>query len=244
VAEAFCQDPAGSPPRRAGNFSLTRQRKVTKRGALNAIRTRVGSSARFARSGWHPDANRCALAHHLGRASAIKPSRRLSRGCTPTPGSRNTEQPRRSGGAVLISLAGEHGVQPRVERPIGAMDGARDKSDARAKRFASCRNDSGCFRAPLMAASCWCAVQRLFFGDFLLAPQKKVTPLPGGTPGNAAMKRTAPPKQPQPRPRPISASSPSPTAPSAHPARSPTAPARPSHRRPPRHRPSAPGCAA
>jgi hypothetical protein len=30
---------------------------------------------------------------------------------------------------------------------------------------------------------CSCAVQRLFFGDFLLAPQKKVTPPPGGTPG-------------------------------------------------------------
>jgi len=30
------------------------------------------------------------------------------------------------------------------------------------------------------------AVQRLFFGDFLLAPQKKVTPPPGGTPGNVA----------------------------------------------------------
>jgi hypothetical protein len=185
VAEAFCQDPAGSPPRRAGNFSLTRQRKVTKRGALNAIRTRVGSSARFARSGWHPDANRCALAHHLGRASAIKPSRRLSRGCTPTPGSRNTEQPRRSGGAAL-GCFGEHGVQPRVGRAIVAMDGARDKSDARAQRFASSRHAGGRFRAPLLAASRSCAVQRLFFGDFLLAPQKKVTPPPGGTPGNVA----------------------------------------------------------
>jgi hypothetical protein len=47
------------------------------------------------------------------------------------------------------------------------------------------RNAAGCFSAPLMAASCSCAVQGLFFGDFLLAPQKKVTPPPGGTPGNA-----------------------------------------------------------
>jgi hypothetical protein len=30
-----------------------------------------------------------------------------------------------------------------------------------------------------------CAVQRLFFGDFLLAPQKKVTALPGAHPGTA-----------------------------------------------------------
>jgi hypothetical protein len=34
-----------------------------------------------------------------------------------------------------------------------------------------------------------CAVQGLFFGDFLLAPQKKVTPPPGGTPGNAPSTR-------------------------------------------------------
>jgi hypothetical protein len=62
---------------------------------------------------------------------------------------------------------------------------------ARAQRVASARNASGCFRAPLVAASRSCAVQGLFFGDFLVAPQKKtegfgeakVTPPPGGTPG-------------------------------------------------------------
>ncbi|MGM9484966.1 hypothetical protein ACS5PN_27505 [Roseateles sp. NT4] len=54
---------------------------------------------------------------------------------------------------------------------------------ARAKRVASCRNTAGRFRAPLLATSGSCAVQRLFFGDFLLAPQKKVTRLPGRTPG-------------------------------------------------------------
>jgi hypothetical protein len=42
---------------------------------------------------------------------------------------------------------------------------------------------NGSFRAPLTAASRWCAVQGLFFGDFLLAPQKKVTALPGAHPG-------------------------------------------------------------
>jgi hypothetical protein len=51
------------------------------------------------------------------------------------------------------------------------------------------RNAIERFRAPLLAASRWCAVQRLFFGDFLLAPQKKVTPPPGGTPGNLSMRR-------------------------------------------------------
>jgi hypothetical protein len=63
---------------------------------------------------------------------------------------------------------------------------------ARAKRFASAHTTEGRFRAPFLAESRWYAVQGLFFGDFLLAPQKKtegfgeakVTPPPGGTPGN------------------------------------------------------------
>jgi hypothetical protein len=63
---------------------------------------------------------------------------------------------------------------------------------ARAQRFASARNANRGFRAPLSASWRWLAVQGLFFGDFLLAPQKKtegfgeakVTPPPGGTPGN------------------------------------------------------------
>jgi hypothetical protein len=42
-----------------------------------------------------------------------------------------------------------------------------------------------------MAASLSCAVQGLFFGDFLLARQKKVTPPPGGTPGNTAASQKA-----------------------------------------------------
>jgi hypothetical protein len=67
------------------------------------------------------------------------------------------------------------------------MDSAGEKSDARAKRFASPSNGKVCFRAALMAASRWCAVQRLFFGDFLLAPQKKFTRLPGRTPGNLSI---------------------------------------------------------
>jgi hypothetical protein len=69
------------------------------------------------------------------------------------------------------------------------MDGARHKWWARAQRLASARNAIGRFRAPLIAASRRCAVQRLFFGDFLLAPQKKtegfakVTAPPGAHPG-------------------------------------------------------------
>jgi len=97
------------------------------------------------------------------------------------------QQPRRSGGAAL-GCFGEHGVQPRVKRCSGAICVVGDKSDARAQRFASFHSTSACFRSLLFAASRSSAVQRLFFGDFLLAPQKKVTPPPGGTPGNAAIR--------------------------------------------------------
>jgi hypothetical protein len=57
---------------------------------------------------------------------------------------------------------------------------------ARAQRLASAPDDAGRFRAPLPAASGSLAVQRLFFGDFLLAPQKKVTAPPGAHPGTSA----------------------------------------------------------
>jgi hypothetical protein len=140
------------------------------------------SGARKQAAALHPDANRCALAHHLWRASRLEPSRRLTRGCTPALGGLDTNS-RAARAALHWAVLDEHGVQPRVGRAGGAMHAARDKSDARAQRFASGRNDSGCFRAPLIAAPRWCAVQRLFFGDFLLAPQKKVTAPPGAHPG-------------------------------------------------------------
>ena len=84
--------------------------------------------------------------------------------------------------ATLCSSAGEPGVQPRVGR-----------CDAGTTPLVTChvRERSGSLlptRPPAVARRssctwCWCAVQGLFFGDFLLAPQKKVTPPPGGTPG-------------------------------------------------------------
>jgi hypothetical protein len=81
---------------------------------------------------------------------------------------------------------------------------------ARAQRLASARHDGERFRAPLLAASRWLAVQGLFFGDFLLAPQKKtegfgeakVTRPPGRTPGNAAMSSTPRQSIPTPAPKP------------------------------------------
>ncbi len=41
-----------------------------------------------------------------------------------------------------------------------------------------------------------CAVQGLFFGDFLLAPQKKVTALPGAHPGMGLGDKPNQPEQP------------------------------------------------
>jgi hypothetical protein len=92
---------------------------------------------------------------------------------------------RRRVARATLHSAGKPGVQP-------ALSGLKARwmvlvigTAARAKRVASARHAVGCFRAPVLAASRSCAVQGLFFGDFLLAPQKKVTPPPGGTPGTA-----------------------------------------------------------
>jgi hypothetical protein len=97
-----------------------------------------------------------------------------------------------------LCVAREPGVQPALSGQAVRWMVLVTRTAARAKRLASARNASGCSRAPLLAASRWYAVQGLFFGDFLLAPQKKtegfgeakVTPPPGGTPGNAPSSRT------------------------------------------------------
>jgi hypothetical protein len=91
----------------------------------------------------------------------------------------------------------EFGVQPTLGGVKWRAIALVTRTAARAQRVASDRNEAERFRATLMASSRWCAVQGLFFGDFLLAPQKKtegfgeakVTRLPGRTPGNATSKQ-------------------------------------------------------
>ena len=90
--------------------------------------------------------------------------------------------------AVLVSPACSRASDGQVQRwvaPVTSQTRERSGSLRRAM-------PDGCFRAPLFAAPRSCAVQGLFFGDFLLAPQKKVTPPPGGTPGNAPSRRSLP----------------------------------------------------
>ena len=212
---------AGNPPRRAGNFSLTRQRKVTKRGALNRTPAPHALAAHCNNRTASGTTRTAALSLlSLSPASRMAPSGRLTRGCTP--GSRGIPKAaslgRRDGAMARGSCVGwgEHSEPQRAAYPLWrrpsdavfpgepgvqpALTGVKGRwmaifigTAARAKRFASGCDVSARFRAPLVAAWRWFAVQRLFFGDFLLAPQKKtegfgeakVTPPPGGTPGNA-----------------------------------------------------------
>jgi hypothetical protein len=184
---------AGSPPRRAGNFwrslwlSLLRQRKVTKREALNRTPEPHTPAAQHNNPSASGKTRPAALSLlSLSPASVIAPLARLTRGCTP--GSREMRIRRRSGDAVF---PGKPGVQPALtgvkQRWVVLVTGTA----ARAQRVASARSAAGRFHAPLLAVSRSHAVQGLFFGDFLLAPQKKVTPPPGGTPGTALATRQA-----------------------------------------------------
>jgi hypothetical protein len=175
---------AGMRARRRGNFLLRGQKKVTKEEALNRTPSRRRDERR-------------------AKATRVMPHRREPLRSRPllVPSTTDTnftslksrlhadarESKYRTAaplGRRWTGFSGEHGVQPRVGRGAGAMDGARDKSDARAKRVASSHDAAACSRARRMATPRSCAVQRLFFGDFLLAPQKKVTRPPGRTPGN------------------------------------------------------------
>ena len=185
LAENLCHSlhRAGSPPRRAGNFSLLRQRKVTKREALNRT-SRETCEGRRAKTGARllarsePLRSRCCPCHEPERSTVHA----LHVGCTPNS---RVENKRRSGGASAVSRAftGEPGVQP-------ALTGGKVRwmvlvtgTAARAKRVASSHRQSFRSRARASAPARWHAVERLFFGDFLLAQQRKVTRPPGRTPG-------------------------------------------------------------
>jgi hypothetical protein len=201
---------AGIPSRRPGNFLLRGQKKVTKEEALNrtpAPHARAAPCNSHSVSGQTRPAALSLLS--LSPAPSIAAVGRLTRGCTPS--SReipNTASLGRRDGSLLLvgwgeysepqrranlqwrrpsdaawAFAGEPGVQPALtgvkQRCVALVIGTA----ARAQRLASARNGGGRFRAPLGASPRSCAVQRLFFGDFLLAPQKKVTRPPGRTPG-------------------------------------------------------------
>ena len=190
---------AGSPARRRGNFLLRRQKKVTKEEALNRTRPARSQSAQNDLQPLHANTRPAALSLlSLSPASSGATAGRLTRGCTP--GSRENQIQRRSGDAINAQhprqrrpsdavFPGEPGVQPALTGMKGGWMALVTGTAARAQRLACWRHASGRFRAPLVAASGGDAVQGLFFGDFLLAPQKKVTPPPGGTPGNAASRR-------------------------------------------------------
>jgi len=176
---------AGSPPRRAGNFLLRGQKKVTKEEALNRTRAPHARTASCNSRSAAAQTRTAALSLlSLSPERLIAAADRLTRGCTPC--SREMQMQCRSGDAVSV-FPGEPGVQPALigmkVRSVALFIGTA----ARAQRFASARSEGACFRAPQTAASRWLAVERLFFGDFLLAPQKKVTPPPGGTPGTVPL---------------------------------------------------------
>ena len=204
---AFPFDPvhrAGNPPRRAGNFSLLRQRKVTNREALNRTRAPQARSARHNKlslSGKTRPASLSLLS--LSPAPSVAASVRLTRGYTPC----SPEQPnaaslgRRDGGGFAMGrrpsdavFPDEFGVQPTLTgvkvRSLVLVIGTA----ARAKRVASARDTSGRFRAIAFAQHRSWAVQRLSIGDFSLAQQRKVTRPPGRTPGAMHRAEKAPRK--------------------------------------------------
>ncbi len=195
---AFHRCIAGSPSRRPGNFLLRGQKKVTKEEALNRTPApHARATPRNSRSANGQTRTAALSLLSLSPAPSIAPAARLTRGCTPS--SPENQIQRRSGDAIVAQhppgrrpsdavFPDEFGVQPTLSGVKRQLMVLVIRTAARAQRVASARNDAVSFRAPLVAPRCSCAVQGLFFGDFLLAPQKKVTPPPGGTPGNAPSK--------------------------------------------------------
>ena len=104
---------AGIRPAMAGNFSLLRQRKVTKREALTASRLWPAKDiARERPLTASPEANRCALAAVLVTSPTQPPSVRLTSAARRTHES-NTKRRRRRVQACG-AFPGERGVQPAL----------------------------------------------------------------------------------------------------------------------------------
>mmetsp|Transcript_20810 Transcript_20810/g.79791 ORF Transcript_20810/g.79791 Transcript_20810/m.79791 type:complete len:336 (+) Transcript_20810:880-1887(+) len=198
---------AGSPARRRGNFLLSCQKKVTKEEALNRTRAPHGPQRRVQQPAWHAHKRAAALSRLTCDEAQASPHPSAQRAAARR-AQQNSRMQRRSGGAVehhslcrrpsdaVFVVSGEPGVQPALSgmkvRCLKLFTGTA----ARAQRLASARYGGGRFRAPLTAASRWCAVQRLSFGDFSLARQRKVTRPPGRTPGKAPSRRSAATHQP------------------------------------------------
>ena len=183
-AQSLCHSKhrAGISPRRASNFSLLRQRKVTKREALNrksplaGHRHRAETAARVLSRG-EPLRSRCCPCH--GPKAPIV--RAPNVGCTPN--SRVEVKRRRRRVVAVGAFTGEPGVQPALNvvkvRVLPLVQGGRRERSGSLLRSGR----AAVFARELHASARWCAVQRLFFGDLLLARQKKVTRPPGRIPG-------------------------------------------------------------
>jgi len=87
-----------------------------------------------------------------------------------------------------LPRSGEPGVQPALTSMKARWMVHVKGTAARAKRVAPARKTTARFRAPLLAAPQSCAVQGLFFGDFLLARRRKSPRRRAGLP---AMQRVA-----------------------------------------------------
>jgi hypothetical protein len=172
----------GVPPGGGVTFFCCARRKSPKKRRSTASRLSPATDiARELALDSADEASRFALAAVLVTSPTQPPSVRLTSAARRTHES-NTKRRRRR---VVASTAlnGEPGVQralnvvnARVLVPVPS--GRRERSgsllrESRVLFFA---------REPLAHAR-WLAVQRLFFGDFLLAQQKKVTRPPGRTPG-------------------------------------------------------------
>jgi hypothetical protein len=169
--EVTKKDAPTKPPLR-GALRCSNGEARTQLAPLRSARTVVRSQ--FLKRASHAPRRSALLS---GFEGGVREAQRLACGIAVVPGAGD-----RVARATLHSLTGEPGVQPRVGR-----------CDAGGAPLVTChvRERSGSLlptpRSAVAMRServwCSCAVQGLFFGDFLLAPQKKVTRPPGRNPG-------------------------------------------------------------
>ena len=180
---------AGIRPARAGNFLLSRQKKVTKEEALNrtllqaCAEPRAKAPARILARGEPLRSRRCP--YHRRHSFTVTPP---DAGCTP--GSRMAIQASLGRRVVAHGVfTGEPGVQPALTGPVARCLVLFTATAASAQRFASGHRPSVRSRARALATARWRAASASLLVTFLWQDREKLPALAGRIP--AAVHRAA-----------------------------------------------------
>ena len=193
---------AGIRPARAGNFLLSRQKKVTKEEALNRTLPEACDGRRAKTPVWlahrsEPLRSRCCPCNERD-ASTVRAS---NVGCTPNSRA-GIQAPLGRRVSAYGAFSGEPGVQPALTGVKARWMVLGIGTAARAQRVASGHRPSARFRARAVAAAHRRAVSASLLVTFLWQDREKLPARRGGLPARCTELQRLSAKAPMTSPRP------------------------------------------